>query len=222
MWVKYPSLGALIAIPLIVLLSPNAEATEYNKFISISRSNSCEISDCILVKDLIKFDTSNKKISGDFKLDTKTGDYARQKGIKNHANWYFGQSKSEVVFVEPDNSILIRSKNIEIVPSLGEFAPQGNLTKSAHSFGKSKTITFKGVYVDERCDVARVGAKDKIDLAKVIEHLRSNCTTDLGNKSINIFNQTKLNYCGNECQHQKFMKEAKILAKQKLIVAGKK
>jgi hypothetical protein len=222
MWFKYTSLGVLIAIPLIVFLSPPAEATEFNKFISISRSKSCEISSCVLVKDLIKYDTSNKKISGDFKFDIKTGDYARQKGIKNHANWYFGQSKSDVVFVEPDSSILIRSKNIEIVPSLGEFAPQGNLTKSPHSFGKSKTITFKSVYVDERCEVARVGVKDNVDLAKVIAHLKSECTTDLGNKLINIFNQTKLNYCGNECQHQKFIKEVKILAKQKLIIAGKK
>lgn len=216
-WVVIASLGAILSLATIPVF-----AAETNKFISITRSKACEMTDCIKVGDLIPYDTSNQKISGEFYFDPRHNDYDRKKGMPNHANWYYAQSKkSDIIFVEPDNSVLLRSKNIEIVSSLKEFAPQGNLTKTIHSFGKAKTVTYTGVYVSPKCDFAKVGIKQYPNLTKIIEHLQSNCSTKLDNIKTNIFNQTKLNYCGQECQHQKFVAEAKIKAKSKLIIAGK-
>ncbi len=218
MWVIIASLGIVLAA---MTIPSDAEAATYNKFITISRDRTCVIVDCILVKDLIKYDTSNRKISGDF-IISPSGDYIRTKGMPNHGNWYFANSKNNtVVFVETDGNILVRSKQIIIQPSLKEYAPTGKLSKVDHTFGKSKTVTYTGVYVDPKCQVANVGIKQYPNIAKIVEHLVSGCSTDLENKNVNITNKTKLNYCGQECQHQKFMREAKILAKSKIIIAGK-
>lgn len=217
-WVIIASLGILAALTLSLT---HAEALTYNKFITISRDRTCAITDCILIKDLIKYDTSNKKISGDF-IPDKSGDYIRTKGMPNHGNWYFANSKNTtVVFVETDPNIMIRSKQIIIQNSLKEYSPPGNNTKVDYSFGKSKTVTYTGVYVDPKCQIANVGIKQYPNIARIIEHLVSGCSTDLENKNVNITNKTKLVYCGQECQHQKFMKEAKELSKKKLITAGK-
>lgn len=208
------SLTVIAAIPLV-------DGAPYNTFIAISKSKTCEQTDCILVKDLIKYDTSNKKISGDFVL-SPDGDYTRSKGMPNHLNWYYGVSPDRVVvFVEPDNKVIGRSKIITIVPDLKEYAPPTNLTKSELNYHTTKHVTYSGVYVDPKCKNALVGIKQYPDLKPIIEHLKSDCTTILKNKIEHITAKTKLNYCGQECQHQKFMKEAKLKAKQKLIIAGK-
>lgn len=213
------SLGFAIIISLF-LMPDQAEATSFNKIISITLSESCKITDCYDEASLIIHDTSNQKISG--KLTAEGDHIKRSKPMPNHMNWYFSNMPGKtIIFVEPDHTALVRSKSIIIVPSLSEYAPPTNLTKSYISWDKTKTVTYQGVYVDPKCDTATVGAKQKPDIKGIIEHLTSDCTTDLKNKKETITTKTKLNYCGQECQHQKFMKAAKDIAKQKLIKAGK-
>jgi hypothetical protein len=54
-------------------------------------------------------------------------------------------------------------------------------------------------------------------LDKVITHLASGCKTDLGNIEKIITKKTELNFCGKECQHQKWLAEAKIKSKKLLL-----
>lgn len=212
-------LGLLVIIfsmTIVITTSQQSDATPYNNFISIIRSDTCEKSNCIKVAELIQHDTSEQRISGKF---IKSGDdYTRAKGMPNGINWYFSMKPGQpVIFVEPDQSALVRSKTITLVPNLKEYTPPIPLIKDYSSWNTTKRTTYTGVYVDDKCNAAQVGVKQNINLTKVINHLLSDCKTDLGNKNIIIEKKTDLKFCGQECQHQKFMKEAKQKAKTFLI-----
>ena len=121
-----------------------------------------------------------------------------------------------IVFVTPDDYTLSRSKQIILVPSLSEFALKGE-TKKEIDFHTTTRKTYEGVWVDPKCSIARVGVKQNVDLNKVIQHMASGCTTDLGNKITHTEAKTKLNYCGQECQHQKWLKDALQKSKKNLL-----
>lgn len=210
-------IGASCILVLGALLIPDADAATYNKFISIIRSNTCEMTNCIKVTDLIKYDNSTQKISGKLIL-SPSGDYIRQKGMPNHLNWYNANKPGKtIIFVEPDQQTIVRSKQIIIKSSLVEYAPPTNLTKSYVAWDKTKYITYKGAYIDPKCDVATVGIKEYPDLNIIIQHLGSDCKTDIKNKIEHITPKTKLNYCGKECQWQKYKVFALSKSKQLLI-----
>ena len=211
--------GVLVLILLagITTWAISAEAALPNTFVSIIRSDSCIKTDCINPREYIKLDNSTKAISGKIYYSKQTDEYYRKGAMKNAHQYYGVYTGKLFVFWEPDQSTLVRSHQIIISPSLAEFAVNDQTNKTDVDFHTTKRITYHGVYVDPKCDNAIVGAKQNIDIKKVIAHLALDCTTDLGNKKEIIENKTKINYCGNECQHQKFMKEAKIKAKQNLL-----
>ena len=220
MTVRYYQFLLIIALTAIATI-PLVEGAPYNTFISITKSKTCEAVNCVKTQELIKYDTSNRKVSGDFVL-SPSGDYIRASGMPNHANWYYGAMPNQkIVFVEPDNYVIYRGKLITLVSDLREYTPPGKLEKTEVSFHTTKHTTYHGVYVDPKCKTAVVGVKQYPNLTPIIEHLKSDCTTILDNKIDHLTQKTKLNFCGQECQHQKFMKEAKLKAKNKLIIAGK-
>lgn len=214
------SLGVLV-LCVIALTSMtwilSAEATKHNIFISITRDNTCKVTDCADLRQYIKYDNSTKSISGKLYHNSETGEYYRKGALKNAHNYYNIFNGKVFVFVEPDQSTLVRSHQIILTKSLSEFVPNDFTEKKEVDFHKTKRYTYSGVYVDPKCDNALVDVKQKIDITKVIAHLASNCATDLGNKKEIIEEKTKLNYCGQECQHQKFMKAAKEAAKKNLL-----
>ena len=195
----------------------SAEAALPNTFVSIIRSDTCKAVDCINPREYIKLDNSTKSISGKFYHNTETGEYYRKGVMKNAHEFYKIYPGKLFVFFEPDQSTLVRSHQIIIVPSLSEYVPNDFTTKKELDHHTTKRVTYHGVYVDSKCDNATVGAKQKIDVKKVITHLASGCTTDLGNKNDIVEKKTKINYCGQECQHQKFMKQALIDSKKNLL-----
>ena len=193
----------------------DAEGASPNTMISITRSEVCEKTGCIAIRDLIIHDNSTQGISG--KFVQKGDDYARKPGLKNSLNYYSIFSGKVFVFVEPDSYTMARSKNIILVPSLGQFMDKGQKTKvSLDSFTDLRRTT-EGVWVDPKCHTARVGVAQGVDLGAVISHLAGGCKGDLGNVREHITNKTKINYCGQECQHQKYMKEALEKSKRNLL-----
>lgn len=195
----------------------SAEAAQPNTFVSIIRSDSCIKTDCINPYQYIKLDNSTKSISGKFYYSKSTDEYYRKGVMKNAHEYYKIYSGKLFVFFEPDQSTLVRSHQIIIMPSLAEFVPNDHTAKKDVDFHTTKRTTYHGVYVDAKCDNATVGAKQNVDIKKVIAHLASDCKTDLGNKNELIEQKTKLNFCGQECQHQKFMKQALIDSKKNLL-----
>lgn len=207
----------LSAITIITCATFSEAAPAKNTIISIIRDKTCDKTDCIKVKDLYKLDNSTKAISGKFYYKKSIDDYYRKPGLKNSLNHYNIYSGKVFVFVTPDQHTLTRSHQIILTPSLSEFLPPSSLNTTEKSFWNYTRTTYKNVYVDPKCDNAIVGVKQGVDLNKVIAHLASDCQTDLGNKIIHNMTKTKLNYCGQECQHQKFMKQALIDSKNNLL-----
>jgi hypothetical protein len=210
-----PQIVTFVAIIIAVMVAPvQADA---RTAISIVIGPVCAKTACIKVSDILKYDNSTESISGKFIYDSDAGDYQRAPGMKNSLNWYTADKL--FVFVAPDAYTLARSKQIVLTPSLGEFALKGE-KKQEIDFHTTARTTYEGVWVGKKCDVARVGVRQHVDLDSIISHLAGGCKSELGNQKIHIEPKTKLNYCGQECQHQKFMKDA--LAKSKKNLLGNK
>ena len=191
-------------------------APQKNTIISIMIDPVCEKSNCIKVKDIYKHDNSTKSVSGKFYYSKKIDDYYRKPGLQKSLNYYGIMQGKTIIFVTPDDYTLSRSKQIILVPSLSEFALKGE-TKKEIDFHTTTRKTYEGVWVDDKCSIARVGVKQNVDLTKVIQHMASGCTTDLGNKITHTESKTKLKYCGQECQHQKWLKDALQKSKKNLL-----
>ncbi len=209
----------IVTLPFVLALiyaqTIQAEAAPFNTFVSLKRSETSAISSCITVRDLIKYDNSTQAISG--KFVERDGDYIREKGMKNSHNYYNIYSGKVFVFVDPDDTTLVRSKQIILDSSLSEFAGPGRLAKkSIDSFQDTRT-TYKGAYVDPKCATARVNPSFYPDLGVIIAHMASGCQTDIGNKMQHVENKTKISYCGKECQHQKWLKDALEKSKKNLL-----
>lgn len=205
------------AITIVTCATFSEAAPVKNTIISITRDKTCEKTDCIKIKDLYKFDNSTKTISGKFYYKKSIDDYYRKPGLKNSLNHYNIYSNKVFVFVTPDQHTLTRSHQIILTPSLAEYSPMDNSKTTEKSFWNYTRTTYQGVYVDPKCNNAIVGVMQWMDLNKVIAHLASDCQTDLGNKITYNMTKTKLNYCGQECQHQKFMRQALIDSKSNLL-----
>lgn len=212
-------LGILLGIGLMVLTTcvTSAEAAQPNTFVSIIRSDTCIETDCINPREYIKLDNSTKSVSGKFYYNKNTDEYYRKGVMKNAHEYYKIYPGKLFVFFEPDQSTLVRSHQIIITPSLADYVTNDARNKKEVDFHTTTRTTYHGVYVDAKCDNATVGAKQNIDIKKVIAHLASDCKTDLGNENTIIEKKTKLNYCGNECQWQKYKAEALIKSKQNLL-----
>ena len=206
-----------LSISILICTVTSAEAASYNNFISITRDTTCQKTNCVDLKPYIQYDNSDKKISGHIYYNNKTHEYFRKGQLQNAHNYYNIFQNKTFVFVEPDQSTLVRSKQIILTASLADYIPPGVATKTEKSFQQTTRTTYTGVYVNGKCDKAVVGIEQNIDIKKVIEHLAGGCNTDLGNKNIITENKTNIKYCGVECQHQKWLKDAKILSRNNLL-----
>lgn len=214
-------LATLIVLSLMTI-SYASHAEAYNTFITITQSKTCVMVHCADSRTLAKYDNSTQEISGKLVYSTKTNDYKRQTKYTNAINWYSANLPDKtIVFYQPDEQTLVRAKHITITPKLNEFPGMFNFTKSETlpTITDIRT-TYQGVYVDDRCTEALVDMKYYPDLNPIIAHLAGGCKTDLGNKITHITEKTQLNFCGQQCQYEKFMADAKAAAKQYLINSG--
>ena len=208
---------SVLTMTIAITCMTSAEAApSKNTHVSIIIDPVCQKSNCIKVKDLYKYDNSTKTISGKFYYSKSIDDYYRKPGMQNSLNYYSIFSGKTFIHVTPDDYTLWRSKQVILVPSLSEFALKGE-TKKEIDFHTTTRKTYEGVYVDPKCTIAKVGVAQGVDLQKVIQHMASGCATDLGNKKTYTEAKTKLNYCCQECQHQKWLKEALEKSKSNLL-----
>lgn len=204
----------VVLVPMTII---EAEAAQkINTFISITREQSCAKTGCADPHILVKYDNSTQKISGHLVWSSKISDYTRTTPYKNSHDYYRVDSGKLYVFYNPDQSTLVRSKQI-IISSLREFAPPVDLKKTSVDSFTDKRTTYQGAYVDPKCTYARVNMQYYPDLSLIITHLASKCSGDIGNRIDHVTAKTKLVYCGQECQHQKFMKSALEKSKSYMI-----
>lgn len=210
--------GIMIGVVLFVVYvigMHTASAFVGNHYISIVRSVVCEKSNCVKVSDIMHYDNSNQKISGKFVV--KNNDYVRSSGMKNSLNYYNIFSNKVFVFVTPDAYTIDRSQVIILVASLSEYAKGNTSLKTEKNYLYDVTTTYSGVFVDNSCHTAIVGIKQGVDLQKVIDYLASGCKIDFSYSKENITLKDTSFYCGIDCQHKKFMVEAKIKSKKLLL-----
>lgn len=181
--------------------------------ISLIRSDSCIATNCITLKELIKYDNSTQYISGKFVFDEKTGDYVRKKGM-NHSYDYYKTQDATVIFVLPDEHTLMRTKKVIIQPSLSEFALESQKNKRQVDSLTDIRYTSSGMYANNSCTEITIGIR-QVSITDALQYLVNDCPngqTPILNKIVT--NKTKVVHCGNDCQYKKFLKEAKIVAKE--------
>lgn len=189
-----------------------------NNFISVIRSDTCKITQCIKLANLIQYDNSSQAISGKFVYDSTISDYTRKAGMKNAHNYYQIFSNKTFVFVEPDQSTISRSKVLVIEKQVPAYATKDYEKKNEVDFHTDTRTIQYDMWFDRRC---HTGITSVPTIPYAISYMKKNCQGDLGNKQDIITKKEPRTYCGKECQHQKFMKAAKEAAKRKLITAGK-
>lgn len=193
----------------IILSMPQADAAPFNKFITITRSATCILTDCVSSQTLAKYDNSTQAISGKLVFKSGVGDYIREDVYPNSINWYSANlPDTTIIFYQPDQGTLIRSKQV-IITNLDEFSPPGTNQKQSIDSLTDVRVTYKGAYIDPKCTYAMVNMKYYPDLNPIINHLGAGCSGDIGNKIEHVTEKTQLVYCGNHCQYEKFMQDAK-------------
>ena len=188
--------------------------------ISIIKSKACERTNCVSTEYLVKnYDTSDFSISGGF--TQINGKYERedppyQQSTKLYDTNLAKPHNGTIVFVDPDMYTLARSKQIIIETTLKDFLIKGD-KKTELDHHKDQRKVYHYVWFDS-CAIARVGWAENgtFNLPKVIQYMKDGCTGILDIKNMTetiITKKAPRDYCGQECQHQKFMKEAKQKAK---------
>lgn len=173
--------------------------------ISVVRSDVCEHSKtCLPLKDIIPLDTSNQKVSG------KLTDIGRTKPIyKNHHATYQFSKEKYIICVECDGTFQDHSRKITI-ETLGKFT---YIKQSDHTITNNTFYDYSDRHIDN-CKTATISSNLEL-LKDTIYVMGNDCKVPSKfteqNKTVKPL--TKLKYCGNECQHQKFMKAAKEKAK---------
>lgn len=177
--------------------------------ISVGRSDVCEKSiTCLPLSDIIPLDTSNQKVSGKLTED------GRGKPIyKNHHMTYQFSKEKYIVCVECDGTFQDHSRRITI-ETLAKF------TYIKQSDARIVNNTFYD-YSDRHIDNCRTATiSSNLELLKDTIYVMGNdckVPSKFTEQTKTVKPYTKLKYCGNECQHQKFMKAAKEKSKSYLI-----
>ena len=189
-------LFALMALPL---------AFAQPILITVERSDVCKQSvTCLPLKDLIGLDTSNQKVSGKLTED------GRGKPLyKNHYATYQFSKQAYVICVECDGIFQDHSRKITI-ETLGKFT---YIKKSDNRIVNNTFYDYSDRHI-EGCRTATISSN--LDLLKDTIYVMGNdckVPSKFTEKNTTVNPYTKLKYCGNECQHQKFMKAAKEKAK---------
>lgn len=203
-----------IAIIFILVHAEQADAAP-NKFISLVRSETCVLTDCIPVGDMIRHDNSTQSISGRFVYDSSG--VIREKGMQNSHNYYSIYSGKLFVFAEPDQSTISRSKIITIIPTLPPYVTQENQVKYEIDFHTDKRIIQYGMWFDEKCHTGMIGA-DNGDLAEAIRYMAAGCTGTISNTEEITTKKTSRDVCLTQCQYEKWLRDAKERSKSTILI----
>lgn len=202
------SLGILV----FLMVLPFAHAQPV--FISIERSDTCKKSaTCLGMKDLIPLDTTDKKLAGRFV--EKGGDYIRTKPVyKNYFEFYRFSNLTSVVCVECDQGFITHAKNILIESN----ANLKYVLQRDHIISNNTFYEYSGRIMDN-CGAATISSNMTI-LRDTIQYMASDCKgkTNHAEQTKTVKPYAKISYCGIECQHQKFMKEAKAKSKSTFLI----
>ena len=217
--------------------------SKLTKLVGVNLSKSCIImiknnitSTCPTYDDLLKFDTSNKEISGNFIRDNGTG-YLHRETPEFHDSWRWYDHDTEVrLIVDPPNGMESRIKTIEIQPNFNTYTVKNQMfIPSEYEFVSvdvvslfgNKTITktinvvnqtqeyglvlYHDRYVD-KCKNAVINADNWLYLLNdTINYLRTGCNeTDFDNSEIIHPNKTKIDLLTSpNYQYQLWLKEVK-------------
>lgn len=173
--------------------------------ITVERSEVCKLSiTCLPLKDLIPLDTSNQKVSGKITEDGRTKPI-----YKNHHAIYKFSKEPFIICVECDGTFQDHSRKITI-ETLGKFT---YIKQSDNRIVNNTFYDYSDRHI-EGCKTATISSN--LELLKDTIHVMGNdckVPSKFTEQNKTVKPLTKLKYCGNECQHQKFMKEAKEKAK---------
>jgi hypothetical protein len=211
-WFSY-----VLAVASAILLFASAHtAFAAPTFISIIQSDTCKLSTtCLGLDDLIPLDNSDKNISGKFKQDKNGNIYRTKPQVKNHYAFYQTHSKEPIlVFVEPDLSILERSKVIQIesTSNMVYVKPSDNMIKD------NTFYQYKNRVIDS-CSSATIASD--LDLLKdTIQYLGNDCkvSSKYTDQVITVKPKTPHLDCSYACMNEKWMKQAKAKAKAGFLI----
>lgn len=199
--------GMYLGLSLIFLFAIMALPLAFAQpiLITVERSETCKLSiTCLPLKDLIPLDTSNQKVSG------KLTDDGRTKPLyKNHHATYQFSKEPFIICVECDGTFQDHSRKITI-ETLGKFT---YIKQSDHTIVNNTFYDYSDRHIDG-CRTATISSN--LELLKDTIHVMGNdckVPSKFTEQNKTVKPLTKLKYCGNECQHQKFMKVAKEKSK---------
>lgn len=207
---------SLLVLAIAPIISIHAEAAP-NTFISLVRSDTCAITNCILIKDLLKYDNSTQAISGAFVFKSASGDYIRESGMQNAHNYYGIYSSKLFVFVEPDQTTLARSKIITLEKTLPPYITQANQKKTEIDFHTDTRTIQYGMWFDAKCNRGIVGA-DNGNIAQAISYMENNCQGEIQNSEEIHTPKTSRDVCLTQCQYEKWLKDAKEKSKETFLL----
>ena len=176
---------ALLAACSLTIPISGAHAESYKgRLIGVIIEKSCQVSNhCVKYKDIIKYDTSNEKYSGNFisfKDDIRRVDSPYQNNIK----WY-EHDKNTHVLIDPPSGQRDKIQTITIVSNLDEFHLRGQFAitnqkiddklKDSGEIASIRSYSHTR-YVDSTCTHAKIQAKNiDVLLPDTIDYLLSDC-----------------------------------------------
>lgn len=177
-WLVSIIVGAIIISQTI----PSGEAASIYKDngVGISIEKSLLKSGKLSYHDIIAFDNSTRKYSGDFK-DIK-GEYRRDVIPQRDNISPYTNGKKFYVLVDPPSSIQVRFPYITIVSNLDAYHTQEQMKVSELKIGdakpvKSVILTSHSRWVDDRCREAKISYQNwQVLLPDTITYLKSGCT----------------------------------------------
>ncbi len=194
---------SLMAFLVVLMILPFASAQPI--LITVSRSDVCQSSKtCLPLSEIIPLDTSNQKVSG------KLTDDGRTKPLyKNHHATYQFSKEKYIICVECDGTFQDHSRHITI-ETLAKFT---YIKQSDHTITNNTFYDYSDRHFDG-CRSATISSNLEL-LKDTIYVMGNDCKVPSKfteqNKTVKPY--AKIKYCGNECQHQKFMKTAKEKSK---------
>ena len=199
---------SLMAFMIVLMVLPFASAQPI--LITLIRSDTCQKSiTCLPLSEIAPLDTTDKRISGKITEDGRTKPY-----FKNHWEFYKFDKNKYIVCVECDLGFQSRSKVITI-----ESNPNFKYVLQKDNRIVNNTFyEYTGRHIQD-CQAATISSDLEL-IRDTINLLGNDCKVEskYNEKDTIVKPYTKLNYCGNECQHQKFMKDAKEKSKKTFLI----
>ena len=177
-WLVSIIIGAIIITQTI---PPGEGASIYkDNGVGISIEKTLLKSGKISYHDIITYDNSSKKYSGEFK-DIK-GEYRRDVVPQRDNISPYTNSKKFYVIVDPPSSVQLRFPLITIVSNLGAYHTQEQMKVNELKVGDAKAtkliiLSSHSRWTDERCREAKISYQNwQTLLPDTITYLKSGCT----------------------------------------------